>query len=131
MAKVITALMINPGERPVATRLYLRPHFLEYAVSTGSRYLCQPAFFKLKPNVGILYNSEAAMLGLPGNRKLGGKVFAGIIYIIGIDEKGEPASLSYSEMDRLWIELFDTQFISEKEVSDSFANELLSAYEGM
>lgn len=119
MAKTITALMVEPGKPPQATRLYTSKNYLSYAVSIGVRLPCDPDILFLEDNLGILYNSEAHLLDLEGNRQVAGQIVAGVFYVVGIDQHGQLTSLTKEQMEDWWMRLFDPETYTEQEVMDS------------
>ena len=61
--------------------------------------------------VCIICNEEGKLLGLEGNRRLGGDIIAGVFYVVGEDKRGNFTSLTQAQMEyytkRFWLpELF-------------------------
>ena len=117
--QMITALMIVPGEHPAETKLCRCRQFLELAVSFGAMYPCEVSFMPLSDVVGILYNREAPLLGLRGNRKIGSRILAGVFYIIGVED-GKPVSLTNDLIGHYTEQFWDPEVYSEKEVDQAF-----------
>lgn len=121
MEKTVTALMVEPGRGPQAIRLYTGGHYLEYAVSMGAPYLCSAELLQLSENVGVLFNGEAHILGLPKNRIVDGKTIPGVFYVVGLDEQGNITSLSHSAVEEWWIRLaFEGNYLNGEMTFDDF-----------
>jgi len=117
--KTITALLVAPGEHPGVTTLCRCKQFLDLAVSFGTMYPCDVTFMPLSKRAGILYNWEAPLLGLRGNRKVGSHILAGVFYIVGIDHGklvSLPDDLMEHYMDRFW----EPETYTEKDVDQAF-----------
>ena len=54
-----------------------------------------------------LCNEEGKLLGLEGNRRLGGDIIAGVFYVVGEDKRGNFTSLTQAQMEyytkRFWL----------------------------
>ena len=72
--KTITALMVAPGEHPSVTNLCCCKQFLDLAVSFGAMEPCEVTFMPLSERASILYNREAPLLDLRGNRKIDSQI---------------------------------------------------------
>ena len=117
--KTITALMVAPGEYPGVTTLCCCKQFLDLAVSIGAMYPCDVMFLPLSQRAGILYNREAPLLGLKGNRKVDSNILAGIFYIVGVDH-GELVSLPDDLRDYYLEQYWEPETHSEKAVDQAF-----------
>ena len=117
--KIITALMVAPGEHPGTTTLCRCKQFLDLAVSLGAGYSCNVSFLRLTENVGILYNREAPLLGLKGNRKIGSHILAGVFYIVGVGA-GALASLPDDLMEHYTELYWEPETYSEQEIDQAF-----------
>ena len=92
--KTITALMVAPNMKPCLIVLENNLDFLQKAVSIGAPYQGLIEVHTLEPSVFMICNDEGKLLGLPGNRRLGVDIIAGIFYIVSEDQDGNFASLS-------------------------------------
>lgn len=116
--ETMTALMLAPGMKPVATELYKDRNFIQKAVSIGAESLCSVGEIPLG-GVAVLYGEEAAIYGAPGNRRVGDRCIAGHMYIVGCRD-GVLTSLSKEDMDFYRDLFWETEEISSWEAIDSF-----------
>ena len=77
MEDLITALMVSPGERPSIVQLCNHSDFLRRAVSRDADWVCELGMMMLEDDVAALFNDEAVLLGLEGNRRVGKRILAG------------------------------------------------------
>ena len=117
--KTISALMVAPGEHPCEVVLSCCRDFLDLAVSFGAGQVCNVSFKQLSERAGILFNQEACWWDLRGNRKIGSYIFAGVFYIVGVDQ-GNLASLSNDLMERYMVTLWEPETYTKQEVSRAF-----------
>ena len=129
-AKTISALMVAPGEHPVATNLCCCRPFLDLAVSFGVGEACEVSFMCLADDVGILYNREAPLWKLRGNRKIGSRILAGVFYIVGV-EAGRLTSLSDERMAQYELLLYEPEHYTTEEVDDSFFRSWIEEVESL
>lgn len=92
--KGITVLMVEPGKLPVVTALENNLNALQKAVSIGADYQGLIELVELERGVCLLCNEEGKLIGLEGNRRIGGDIIAGVFYILGENGSGELCSLS-------------------------------------
>lgn len=128
--KTITALMVAPGEHPGVTTLCCCKQFLDLAVSIGTAEPCEVSFLPLSQRAGILYNREAPLLGLRGNRKVGSRILAGIFYIVGT-ERGKLISMPDDLLEYFIERFWEPETYSEKEVDEAFWNSWLDEIDQM
>ena len=117
--KTITALMVAPGEHPSVTNLCCCKQFLDLAVSFGAMEPCDVTFMPLSERASILYNREAPLLDLRGNRKIDSQILAGVFYIIGLDH-GKLVSLPDDLMEHYMNRLWESEMYTEKDVDQAF-----------
>jgi len=117
--KTITALMVAPGEHPSVTNLCCCKQFLDLAVSFGAMEPCDVTFMPLSERACILYNREAPLLDLRGNRKIDSHILAGVFYIIGLDH-GKLVSLPDDLMEHYMERFWEPETYSEKVVEQAF-----------
>ena len=128
--KMITALMVAPGEHPVVTTLCCCKPFLDLAVSFGAGDPCEATFLQISDDVGILYNWEAIFYGLKGNRRVGKRILAGVFYVVGVKD-GSLASLSDEQISRYEMMLYTPETYTEKEVDEAFFDSWIDELEQM
>lgn len=122
--KYIQSLMFWPGEHPCMAYLLDDPIFLNFAVGLGSALGGEATLLKLSDTAAILYNCEALISELRGNRKVGSKLLAGVFYVVGIKD-GELADLSFADME-LWYERFwEPEHYTEAEVKEAWKHDFL------
>lgn len=104
--KEIVVLMVEPGKHPVEVKLTNELDALQKAVSIGSTYQGLIEIVPLENNVCLLCNEEGKLIGLEGNRRVGGDIITGVFYIVGENKNGELTSLPQEKMEyykkRFW-----------------------------
>ena len=98
--KIITALMVEPKRYPKVVRLNNSLDALQQAVSIGADYQGLIELIQMEAGVSLMCNEEGKLLGLPGNRRIGMDVIAGVFYIVGEDLDGELVSLPEEAIQR-------------------------------
>ena len=116
--KMITALMVAPGDHPVVTVLCCCKTFLDLAVSFGAGEPCEVSFFPLTDDAGILYNREAIFYGLKGNRRIGRRILAGVFYVVGIKD-GKLSSLPFAELEAYFERFWEPEHFTKAEVEEA------------
>ena len=110
-ARKIKVLKVAPGEYPKEVMLVNSLYALQKAVSIGCDYQGLIEVVSLEKGACIICNEEGKLLGLEGNRRLGGDIIAGVFYVVGEDKRGNFTSLTQAQMEyytkRFWLpELF-------------------------
>ena len=117
--KTITALMVAPNMKPCLIVLENNLDFLQKAVSIGAPYQGLIEVHTLEPGVCMICNEEGKLIGLPGNRRIGNDIIAGIFYIVGEDNCGNFSSLP-KDITVKYIKIFQhPENISEEDVLNS------------
>ena len=111
--KGIKTLMIEPGKHPVVTVVNDDLDSLQKAVSIGADYQGLIEIIGIGNGDCILCNEEGKLIGLEGNRRVGGDIIAGVFYIMSEGEDGDLVSLSEEKIQHY------TQWFWEPEAFDS------------
>ena len=90
----INALMVKPQEHPKRVIIPNNITAFNHLVSLDCYYTCKAEIIVIENGIGILRNSEGALLDLKGNRKINGEIIAGTFFVISFDEHGFITSLS-------------------------------------
>lgn len=117
---LIRALYVEPGKQPVQVEVQndLRP--LQRAVQGMIELV------PLDDNTMLICNEEGKLLGMPGNRRLGGgSVIAGPFLVVGSTED-DFCSLTDSQMEQYSNRFMEPQEISQQEVQDDMGYVLIS-----
>ena len=114
--KIITALMVEPNQRPKVVRLCNTLEALQEAVSIGSEYRGLIELLSLENGVYILCNEEGKLQSLPGNRRVGRDVIAGVFYVVGEDLYGELASLPEEMIQRYMKRFWEPEALTAQDV---------------
>lgn len=123
----ITALIIEPGKHPKVKSLLATNQGFQDAVSFGLDNPGIARVKKLEPGVYVLYCDEGFPLELEGNRHIGNMVFAGTIYVIATDKKGNPVSLPDDILQKYMVTLWEPEEISYHELTRSYTERFLKA----
>ena len=124
--KYIQSLMFWPGEHPCMAYLLDDPIFLNFAVGLGSALGGEATLLKLSDTAAILYNCEALISELRGNRKVGNKLLAGVFYVVGISD-GKLTDLSTKEMEQYFDRFWEPEHYTEADVKEAWKIEFLGA----
>lgn len=115
--KEIKALMVAPGEMPCKVTLKTDLESLQKAVSIGADYQGLIEIISLGDGCCLLCNEEGKLINLPGNRRLGNDIIAGVFYIVGENEEGELISLNEEKIAFYEAFFHDPQEIDADEVA--------------
>ena len=66
-------------------------------------------------SIGANYQ-EGKIIGLPGNRRVGMDVIAGVFYIVGSDRRGNLVSLSQQQIEAYKTRFWEPESLSEQDV---------------
>ena len=114
--KTITALMVEPNEHPKAVQLHTDLDSLQKAVSIGADYQGLIELINLDVNAMLLCNEEGKLIGLPGNRRVGRDVIAGVFYVIGSDKHGNLISLTEQQLETYKARFWEPENLSAQDV---------------
>ena len=114
--KTITALMVEPNEHPKVVQLQTDLDSLQKAVSIGASYQGLIELLALEKNVCILCNEEGKLIGLPGNRRIGRDVIAGVFYVIGSDRHHNLVSLTNQQLETYKTRFWEPENLSAQDV---------------
>ena len=112
----ITALMVAPNEHPKVTQLQTDLDSLQKAVSIGADYQGLIELLPLESGVTLLCNEEGKLIGLPGNRRIGHDVIAGVFYVIGCDPHHNLVSLTDQQLERYKARFWEPEALSPQDV---------------
>ena len=116
--KEIKVLMVAPGEHPKDVVLENNLDALQKAVSIGCDYQGLIEVISLGKGVCIICNEEGKLLGLEGNRRLGGDILAGVFYVVGEDKCGNFVSLTDAQMEHYNKRFWEPEQFSQGDVTD-------------
>lgn len=122
---MITALTMKPGEHPCITFLCDDSNYLDCAVSIESEWICSAAALKIEDGLAAIYNDDGAVIGLPGNRRIGTRIIAGSFYIVRV-KNGKLISLTDEDISRFTLLYWEPQDYTDDEVLDSYFSETYS-----
>lgn len=116
--KEIKVLIVAPGEHPREVVLKNDLDSLQKAVSIGCDYQGLIEVVGLDDGVRIICNEEGKLLGLEGNRRLGGDIIAGVFYVVGEDKCGNFVSLTEAQMEQYSKRFWEPERFSPGDVTD-------------
>ena len=120
---MVTALIVQPEQRPQITQLCDDRVFLDLSVSRGTDLMCTAVALSLEDGIVILYPSEGVSLCLSGNRRVGGRIIAGTFYIAGVKD-GVLRSLTDTEIIKYTSQFWDAEIFTDDEVFDSWFDDI-------
>ena len=116
--KEIKALMVAPGEYPKEVVLENNLDALQKAVSIGCDYQGLIEVISLEKGACIICNEEGKLLGLEGNRRLGGDIIAGVFYVAGEDKYGNFVSLTEAQLEYYTKRFWAPEVFLEGDITD-------------
>ena len=116
--KKIKVLMVAPGEHPKDVVLENNLDALQKAVSIGCDYQGLIEVISLGKGVCIICNEEGKLLGLEGNRRLGGDIIAGVFYVAGEDKYGNFVSLTETQFEYYTKRFWAPEVFLEGDITD-------------
>lgn len=114
----IKVLMVEPGEHPKDVVLENNLDALQKAVSIGCDYQGLIEVISLGKGVCIICNEEGKLLGLEGNRRLGGDTIAGVFYVAGEDKCGNFVSLTEAQLEYYTKRFWAPEVFLEGDITD-------------
>lgn len=114
----IKVLMVEPGEHPKDVVLENNLDALQKAVSIGCDYQGLIEVISLGKGVCIICNEEGKLLGLEGNRRLGGDIIAGVFYVVGEDKYGNFVSLTEAQLEYYTKRFWAPEVFLEGDITD-------------
>ena len=116
----LRVLMIEPNRPPVETRIIDTLEKLQRAVSPNGYQSYIEVTYPFDDNAVVLSNDESKLIGMKGNRRVNGGVYAGQIYIVGDDGHGGFCDLTDEQIEKYSDMFSEPEDISDEEVqSDS------------
>ncbi|MBO4326984.1 MAG: DUF3846 domain-containing protein [Clostridia bacterium] len=112
-------LVLLPGERPYAAVIRDKLEVLQQAVKGYIEFT-----YPFADNCIVIGNDEAKLLGMTGNRRINGEIYAGPLLLAGDDYEGGLCDLSFRQVEKYSLMFRDPEEISEKEVEDSIKIEV-------
>lgn len=112
----LRVLMIEPNRPPVETRLPDELEKLQRAVSPDGSESFIEITYPFRDNAVVLGNEEAKLIGMKGNRHIGGSVYAGQIYVIGDNGDGEFCDLTDKQIEKYSKMFAEPEHVSDDEV---------------
>lgn len=117
-ARKIRVLKVAPGEHPQVVMLENDLDALQKAVSIGCDYQGLIEVVGLDDGVCIICNEEGKLLGLEGNRRLGGDIIAGVFYVVGEDKCGNFVSLTEAQIQHYTKRFWAPEVFLEDDITD-------------
>jgi hypothetical protein len=112
---LLHAVMVEPGKIPYETEIANELKSLQKAVGGGLIEITYP----FDDNAVIVSNEEAKLLAMDGNRKINDEIYAGPLFIIGDNGRGDNCSLTDEQIAK-YSEMFKTpEHYTTEEVEDS------------
>ena len=115
----IRVLMVEPGEKPKETFLKTDLDSLQKAVSIGCEEQGLIEIVPIGKKCSILCHECGKLIGLPGNRRIGNDIVAGVFYVFGDTPSGGMRSLTDKEFEH-WSNVFEEpEYYTDTEVTES------------
>ena len=113
----LRTVYIRPGCRPVETHIWEKLQFLQDAVSNRGEDSLIEVTYPFNEDVILVGNEEAKLIGMKGNRRIAGNVYAGPIFLLRNSEDGENfAGLTDNDVVKYMRLFAEPEDISDDEV---------------
>ena len=116
----ITVLRFSPGKNPEIADIQCSAETFNKEVSKGSYYECDAVQFELEPNIHVIHNAEAYLIGLKSNRRILDKILSGTFLIVATDDKGYITSLTSRQINKYGLKYWDIEEYSDDEISYNY-----------
>lgn len=122
----IKALMIEPMEHPKVC--YIEPSFKAFrkAVNADNIEYGGVEAKKLEKQVFAVFNKNRFLANLEPNRRIGDDIIAGTMYIVAINEKRLPISLTDEQASKYALRFWNTETFDDMDVVEANLNTLFS-----
>lgn len=113
----LRTVYIRPGCRPVETHIWEKLQFLQDAVSNRGEDSLIEVTYPFNEDIILVGNEEAKLIGMKGNRRIAGSVYAGPIFLLRNSEDGENfAGLTDNDVVKYMRLFAEPEDISDDEV---------------
>ena len=116
----VTVLRFAPGKHPEIADIQCSAEAFNKEVSQGSYYECDAVQFELEPNIHVIHNDEAYLIGLKSNRRILDKILSGTFLIVATDDKGYITSLTSRQINKYGLKYWDIEEYSDDEISYNY-----------
>ena len=124
----ITVLRFVPGHHPEIAEIENSAKAIKKEISQGTYYQCDAATLELESNIHVIYNEEAPLIGLKGNRRILDKIIAGTFLIIATDNEDNIVSLTSRMINKYGIKYWNIEEYTNEEVSYNYFYAPFEAY---
>lgn len=129
-SKSIDVLMVVAGIKPCKVSIVGTYKSLKYLVNPSLSLISDVEAIMLEKDVALIYNSEGALLGLKGNRKVDKTIIAGTFFVVGV-KNGKIASLTKESEEKYFKRFEKIELYSDSEVSASYWDTWLDKLDDM
>lgn len=114
-------LVLLPGERPYGAWICDRLEALQRAVGG-----CIEFTYPFRDGVTVIGNDEAKLIGMKGNRRINGEIYAGPLLLVGDDYDGDIMSLSMEQIRYYSKRFWEPETYTDDEVERSIKIEIFA-----
>jgi len=124
--KKIRALEIKPMEHP--TVCYIEPTMKAFRQAVGADLIehGKVESKRLCMRVYAIFNKDRFLADLEPNRQIGNDIICGKIYVVAVDDKGFPISLTDKQVAAYALEFYNIETFDEIDVAEANINTLMS-----
>lgn len=119
--EMLKVVMVEPNKPAYVTEIGSDYKSLQAAVGGG---LIEPIYYLDEPNVVMVGNEEAKLLGMDGNRRFGNRIVAGPFFICG-EKYDDFCSLTDEQCDKYIRQFAEPEQITRQEVEDDMKIEII------
>ena len=81
---------------------------------------------RIGKRVYIIFNKDRFLADLEPNRRIGDDIISGNLYVVAIDKKGIPCSLSDKQIAKYTLDFYNVEEFDEIDVAEANINTLMS-----
>ena len=127
----IKCLSVSPGCSPWVTTIETSVDAFNKAVSIGAEDELRAVAKRIGKYTYVLYAYDGMFAGLDVNRKVDGEIISGVFYIIAVDKKGHPISMTDKQMMKYMMQFYEPEHYSYRDVLSNWSDYMLKELDDM
>ena len=118
----VNVVIVEPDKRPYTSTIIKNINAIKEIVGSNLLFPSDIDVIKIDDNIFLIHNTEGALLGLRGNRKVKNDIIAGTFLVVQTDRKGKITSISNSNSTKYIRQFWNAEQYTDKEVSNAYWN---------
>ena len=124
----IRVLVIEPMERPKVCSLEPTMKAFRMGVKADKIKHGGVEAKKLEKQIYAIFNKDRFLADLQANRRIGDDIIAGTIFIVAIDEKRFPISMTQEQIDKYALRFWNVETFDDMDVAEANLNTMFSRF---